>query len=234
MKMKNNFKQNILKEKEFDSFSAEFLYNTLNILSKNKKNISIALSGGSTPLSILSILKEYKLNWEYFNFFMVDERNVSISSSSSNYGNIEKVFFRYVNSASHSMINDNYSIEECVINYEKLLCSKIPSLENSFLIFDLILLGIGDDGHTASLFPDTKGLNESKKVVIKNSVPQLNTERITLTYPVILNASKIIILVKGAAKDKILKEIKMGKGDHYPIARIINSNVDTTCILGIN
>ena len=232
--MKNNFKQNILKEKEFDSFSAEFLYNTLKTLSENKKNISIALSGGSTPLPILSILKEYKLNWEYFNFFMVDERNVSISSSSSNYGNIKKVFFRDVNSSSHSMINDNYSIEECAINYEKLLCSKIPLGKNNLPVFDLILLGIGDDGHTASLFPDTKGLNESKKLVIKNSVPQLNTERITLTYPVILNASKIIILAKGAAKDKILKEIKMGKGDHYPIASIINSNVDTTCILGIN
>jgi 6-phosphogluconolactonase len=232
--MKNNFKQNILKEKEFDSFSADFLYNTLKTLSENKKNISIALSGGSTPLPILSILKEYKLNWEYFNFFMVDERNVSISSSSSNYGNIENVFLRDVNSSSHSMINDNYSIEKCAINYEKLLYSKIPLRENSLPIFDLILLGIGDDGHTASLFPDTKGLNESKKAVIKNSVPQLNTERITLTYPVILNASKIIILAKGAAKNKILKEIKMGKGDHYPIARIINSNVDTTCILGIN
>jgi len=232
--MKNSFKQNVVKEEEFDSYSARFLYHTLKTLSENKKNISIALSGGSTPLPILSILKEYKLNWEYFNFFMVDERNVSISSSSSNYGNIEKVFFRDVNSASHSMINDNYSIEECTINYEKLLCSKIPLGENSFPIFDLILLGIGDDGHTASLFPDTKGLNESKKAVIKNSVPQLNTERITLTYPVILNASKIIILAKGAAKNKILKEIKMGKGDHYPIARIINSNVDTTCILGIN
>ena len=232
--MKNNFKQKILKEKEFDSFSAEFLYNTLKTLSENKKNISIALSGGSTPLPILSILKEYKLNWEYFNFFMVDERNVSISSSSSNYGNIEKVFFRDINSSSHSMINDNYSIEECAINYEKLLCSKIPLGENNLPIFDLILLGIGDDGHTASLFPDTKGLNESKKVVIKNSVPQLNTERITLTYPVLLNASKIIILAKGVAKDEILKEIKMGKGNHYPIAQIINSNVDTTCVLGIN
>ena len=232
--MKNNFKQKNLKEKEFDSFSAEFLYNTLKTLSENKKNISIALSGGSTPLPILSILKEYKLNWEYFNFFMVDERNVSISSSSSNYGNIEKVFLRDVNSSSYSMINDNHSIDECVINYEKLLCLKIPLGGNSLPVFDLILLGFGDDGHIASLFPDTKGLNESKKVVIKNSVPQLNTERITLTYPVLLNASKIIILAKGAAKDEILKEIKMGKGDHYPIARIINSNVDTTCILGIN
>ena len=78
---------------------------------------------------------------------------------------------------------------------------KLPLGENNFPVFDLILLGIGDDGHTASLFPDTKGLNESKKVVIKNSVPQLNTERITLTFPVILNASKIIILAKGAAKE---------------------------------
>jgi 6-phosphogluconolactonase len=232
--MKNNYKQNILKEKEFDSFSAEFLHNTLKTLSENKKNISIALSGGSTPLPILSILKEYKLNWENFNFFMVDERNVPTSNSSSNFGNIEKVFLRDVNSSCYPMINGNYSIEKCAINYEKLLCSKIPLGENSLPIFDLILLGIGDDGHTASLFPDTKGLNESKKVVIKNSVPQLNTERITLTYPVILNASKIIILAKGAAKDEILKEIKMGKGDHYPIARIINSKVDTTCILGIN
>lgn len=234
MKIKNNFSLNIITEKEFNTFSADFLYSILKEASENKKKISIALSGGSTPLPILSILKEYKLNWEYFNFFMVDERNVSISSSSSNYGNIEKVFFSDVNSFSHSMINDTYSMEECAINYEKLLCTKIPLGENNLPVFDLILLGIGDDGHTASLFPDTKGLNESKKGVIKNSIPQLNTERITLTFPVILNASKIVILAKGESKEKILKEIKMGKGDHYPIARIINSKVDTTCILGIN
>jgi 6-phosphogluconolactonase len=234
MKMKNNFKQNIIKEEEFDSFSAEFLYNTLKTLSENKKKISIALSGGSTPLPILGLLKDYKLNWGNFNFFMVDERNVPTSNSSSNFGNIEKVFLRDVNSFNYSMINDNYSIEDCAINYEKLLCSKIPLGENNLPVFDLILLGIGDDGHTASLFPDTKGLNESKKAVIKNSVPQLSTERITLTYPVLLNASKIIILAKGVVKSEIIKEIKIGKGNHYPIARVINSNVDTTCILGIN
>jgi 6-phosphogluconolactonase len=232
--MKNNFRQEILKEKEFDSFSAEFLYNTLKTLSENKKKISIALSGGSTPLPILSILKDYELNWEYFNFFMVDERNVPTSNPSSNFGNIEKVFFKNISSFSYSMINENYSIEDCVINYEKLMCSKITLGENCLPVFDLILLGIGDDGHTASLFPETKGLNESEKVVIKNSVPKLNNDRITLTFPVLLNASKIIILAKGATKNEILKEVEIGKGDHYPIARIINSNVDTTCILGIN
>ena len=234
MKIKNNFKKNVVKEEEFDSYSVRFLYHTLKTLSENKKNISIALSGGSTPLPILGLLKDYQLNWKYFDFFMVDERNVPTSNSLSNFGNIEKVFLRDVNSSSYSMINDNYSIEKCAINYEKLLCSKIPLGENNLPIFDLILLGIGDDGHTASLFPNTKGLNESKKGVVKNSVPQLNTDRITLTYPVLLNASKIIILAKGVIKSQILKEIKIGNGDHYPITRIINSNVDITCILGIN
>jgi len=232
--MKNNFKKKVVKEKDFESYSAEFLYKTLKTLSENKKNISIALSGGSTPLPILSLLKDYELNWEYFNFFMVDERNVPNSNPSSNFGNIEKVFFKSISSFGYSMINENYSIEDCVINYEKLMRSKITLCENFLPIFDLILLGIGDDGHTASLFPETKGLNESEKVVIKNSVPQLNTDRITLTFPVLLNASKIIILAKGVVKSEIIKEIKIGKGDHYPIARIINSNVDITCVLGIN
>ncbi len=234
MKIKNNYKQNVVKKEVFDHYSASFLYKTLKKLSENKKSISIALSGGSTPLPILEILKDYKLNWEYFNFFMVDERIVSISSLSSNYGNIEKVFFRHINSSSYSMIKENYSIKECAIIYEKLVCSKIPLGENNFPVFDLILLGIGDDGHTASLFPNTSGLNEIKKAVIKNSVPQLNTHRISLTYPVLLNASKIIILAKGVVKNEILKKIKIGEGHNYPIAKIINSNVDITCILGLN
>ena len=233
MKTKNNFKENIIKKEEFDSFSAGIVYNILKTLSENKNKISIALSGGSTPFPILGLLKAYKLNWEYFNFFMVDERNVPSSNPSSNYGNIEKVFFRDISSRNYSMINEKYSIDNCAIDYENLLRSKIPLSENNLPVFDLIILGMGNDGHTASLFPNTKGLHESEKVVIKNRVPQLNTDRITLTYPVILNASKIIILAKGGIKKRVLNEIKIGTGNQYPVAKIINSNVDTTCILGI-
>ena len=182
--MKNNFKQNILKEKEFESFAAEFLYNTLKILSENKKGISIALSGGSTPLPILSILKEYKLNWEYFNFFMVDERNVSISSSSSNYGNIEKVFFRDVNFSGHSMINDNYSIEECAINYEKLLCSKIPLGENNLPISDLIDL----PSEKARLF---KTIEKTENEVSMLSAKLANEKFINKAPETVINEVKI-------------------------------------------
>lgn len=232
--MKNNFNEKILKEKDFNLFSAKLLYKTFKRLSKNKKNVYVALSGGSTPLPILNILKNYDINWNYFNFFMVDERNVPSTSSLSNYGNIEKVFFNHIKSSCYSMTNNNYSIDECAVNYEKLICSKIPVGENNIPVFDLILLGMGTDGHTASLFPKTKGLLEKTKFIIINSVPQLNTKRITLTYPIILNANKIMIFAKGNFKSKILNEIKMGGGDIYPIAKIINSNVDITCITGVN
>tara|TARA_X000000950_G_scaffold28172_1_gene30362 strand:+ start:4914 stop:5612 length:699 start_codon:yes stop_codon:yes gene_type:complete len=232
--VKNNFKQYTVKEDKFVNFSANFLYQTLKNLNNKKGGKSVAFSGGATPIPILNKLKNYNLNWQNFNFFMVDERNVPISDSNSNFGTIEKVFFKNINANSYSIINDKYSLDECIVNYEKLLFSKIDLNNRKIPVFDLILLGIGDDGHTASLFPNTNGLFEKNKVLIKNKVPQLNTERITLTYPVILNASKIIILAKGSAKDEILKDIKIGKGNHLPISRVINSKVDTTCILGIN
>jgi len=232
--MKSSFNQIVINAKDFNSFAADFLYKCLKTLSEKKANISVALSGGSTPLPILSKLREYNLNWEYFNFFLVDERDVSISNPLSNFGNINKVFFRDLNSVIHSIIDVNNSLEMCAINYEKLLFSKVPLGTNNLPIFDLILLGFGDDGHIASLFPGTEGLNEKFKLVILNSVPQLKTNRITLTLPVLLNASKILILAKGSSKYGILKEIEIGEGDHYPISRIINSNVPTTCILGLN
>lgn len=232
--MKKSYNQKIITVQEFDSFSAKLLYDTLKKLSEEKKYITIALSGGSTPLPIFNLLKGYGLKWDYFNFFMVDERFVPINSPLSNYGNIEKVFFSEVSCSRYSMVLDNYSIEECVENYQNLIYSKVPIGENNFPKFDLILLGIGDDGHTASLFADTEGLNESNKIVIKNTVPQLETERITLTYPVILNASKIMIFAKGEPKYKVLKKINERKGDMYPIAKILKSKVDKTLILGMN
>ena len=165
---------------------------------------------------------------------MVDERNVPISSSESNYGNINKVFFKNINSFSYPMIDKNYSIEKCAVAYKKLLYSKLNINSNNLPVFDLILLGMGEDGHTASLFPNTKGLNEFEKEVIKNNVPQLDSNRLTLTFPIILNAYQIIILAKGKVKQEILKKIKSGNGDEYPISKIINSEVNTTFILGIN
>ena len=192
--MKNKYFQHLVKEEEFSLFTAEFLFKKLKSISERKKKVTIALSGGKTPLPVLNLLKDYKLNWECFVFFMVDERNVSTKAASSNYGNIKKVFFNKINTVSHSMMNDDLAIEDCVIYYENLLRTEIPLNKNNFPVMDLIILGMGDDGHTASLFPGTEGLEESQKCVIKNRIHQMNTDRITLTYPVLLNAKEIILL----------------------------------------
>jgi 6-phosphogluconolactonase len=93
-------------------------------------------------------------------------------------------------------------------------------LRNSFRLedaeiprFDLIALGMGDDGHTASLFPHTKALHEMSRLVTPNQVPQKDTWRITLTWPVINHASSVFFLIAGADKAKILKEVLTGPRD---------------------
>ena len=93
---------------------------------------------------------------------------------------------------------------------------------------------MGDDGHTASLFPNTKGLDERSKFVIKNWIPQINQFRITITFPVILNADQILLLVKGEVKKKILNEINEGFGQNYPIFEIFESHDNITSVIGVN
>ncbi|HQU86898.1 MAG TPA: 6-phosphogluconolactonase, partial [Pyrinomonadaceae bacterium] len=83
--------------------------------------------------------------------------------------------------------------------------------ENEFPRFDLILLGMGNDGHTASLFPFTKALNEKSKIAVENSVEKLNTTRLTLTFPVINNARNVIFLVAGEEKAETLREVLEGE-----------------------
>ena len=92
------------------------------------------------------------------------------------------------------MVLEGKSFEESIYIYSEEL-QKLPQSANYFPIFDLILLGMGDDGHTASLFPLTNALKEEKKWVTLNEVPQLNTQRITLTYPVLLNSKEIFVLI---------------------------------------
>ena len=141
--MKNNFNEKILKEKDFNLFSAKLLYKTFKRLSKNNNLISFVWRLNSTTyFEYYLILCQILIG--IISIFMVDERNVPSTSSLSNYGNIEKVFFNHIKSSCYSMTNNNYSIDECAVNYEKLICSKIPVGENNIPVFDLILLGMGN------------------------------------------------------------------------------------------
>ena len=83
---------------------------------------------------------------------------------------------------------------------------------------------MGADGHTASLFPNTDALNEISKNVALNQVPQLGTQRITLTYPILLAAKEVLVLCKGGEKEEIINEIYTNKGVSYPITKIANEH----------
>jgi 6-phosphogluconolactonase len=121
--------------------------------------------------------------------------------------------------------------DEAALRYEQSIRELIPSfrLETQgptslpFVPrFDMIVLGMGDDGHTASLFPHTQALYEEERLVVANPVPQLNTSRITFTYPLINAAHRILVLVSGKAKAEALHEVLSGPTDpqQWPIQKI--------------
>lgn len=209
------------KVEEYDVFSEKFISNCIQQkLSNSKLPITIALSGGTTPLPILRILKEAAIDWTRVSFYMVDERCVALKDLSCNFTNIYTNFLKFIPSKAYSMISSSSDFVKDAANYNELLEINLSKNNAGVPQFDLILLGMGADGHTASLFPNTAALSDMSKNVVLNQVPQLGTQRITLTYPILLAANEVLVLCKGEKKEEIINEINTNKGVSYPITKI--------------
>ena len=221
----------ISKEQDYNVVAADYIEQLIATLTISKEKVFIALSGGSTPLPILEELSKRALAWDQLFFFMVDERIVPLNDSRSNFGAISKVFFDGITSKSFSMIQERMSTHETINAYESTMRDLMELNAEGFPVFDLILLGMGDDGHTASLFPRTLALKENTRWVVENKVPQLNTRRITLTYPTILSAKKIVVLIKGETKKKIYEEIVSNTETLYPMQKVMFEREDIDWIL---
>ena len=202
---------------EFAIESSKILKDLINSLLNEKSTISIALSGGNSPLPIYKILSTYNLDWKRIQFYLVDERCTSTNSEQSNYRNIRKCFFNAISSDSYSMVKEELSYKEAALKYEELIKSNLAQV-NNLPQFDLIILGMGLDGHTASLFSHTKALSNNQDLVVLNHIPQLKADRITMTYPLILNAKKIVLIANGKAKKKVLDNLFENE---HPISKII-------------
>jgi len=184
---------------------------------KKNDRFTIVLSGGTTPKTLYQLLKteEYKkqLDWEKVFFFLGDERDVSPMSDQSNFRMINENLFKALKMPKPNILRWNTEIikaEEVAENYEKTI-KRFFGLENGeFPKFDMILLGMGDDGHTASLFPATSALQEEKRIAVNNWVEKYDANRLTMTYPVINNADNILFLVSGEEKAEALKEVLKG------------------------
>lgn len=219
--MKNNLKFKYFDSDDFVEDSAEVIKKLIENLLKNKEKISIALSGGNSPLPIYKKLIQYNLQWDKISFFLVDERCVSNSSNQSNYGNIKKSFGNHTSLNIFPIIDESTPFIESANRYQKLILENV-FIANDIPRFDLIILGMGIDGHIASLFPDTKALTEKDKFIVLNEVPQLNSKRITMTYPLIENAKKIILISKGKEKKAIILK---AQNLNLPISRLL-TNID--------
>ena len=165
---------------------------------KNSKKPKIALSGGSTPVKIYKRLSRSSVSFKNTAFYQVDERYVPKTSNESNRSLIEKTLLSNKKNlpVKFHCFDTGLPIKESLSKYEK----EIKSIK-----FDLVILGVGTDGHTASLFPNSDSLKEEKKLVI-HTVTEAHPvkDRLTLTFPAILNSNKILVLLEGPKKHKIL------------------------------
>ena len=201
---------------------ARYLYRQISIAD----TFHIALSGGSTPKALFDyIAKNYaqKIDWQKVHLYWGDERCVPPSHAESNYGMTDSKLLRHINIPFvnvHRVLGRRVPAEEAT-RYGQEIEGLLPS-KNGLPIFDMVLLGMGSDGHTASIFPHQMELLTSDKICGVAIHPESGQRRITLTGEVINSARKIHFLVTGASKTKVVKEIfdKTGDYEKYPAAHI--------------
>lgn len=171
----------------------------------------IAISGGKTPnLLFTALARKYAHSpmWKNIHFWWVDERMVPTQDAESNYGTAQKLLFSQIDIPKeniHPIKGDNDPTAEA-LSYSQQISSSLP-FSNGWPVFNLILLGMGDDGHTASIFPDQMHLLESDQICKVAVHPQSRQKRITLTGQAINSASKVWFVITGAEKADRLKEI---------------------------
>ena len=185
--------------------------------------VCVALSGGSTPKRLYEVLAAPpyfdRADWRHLEFFFSDERSVPPDHPDSNYGMAAKWLLSKIPSPAHRMLAEEGDAE----GYEQLVRSRVPGRTDAVPAFDLILLGMGNDGHTASLFPGTRALEECERLVVMNDVPQLRTKRMTFTYPLLNAAKRIWVLIAGADKREIVarcSEARARGEKTYPVVGV--------------
>ncbi len=205
---------------DFVDVATKEIYTTILELLDKRETINIALSGGSTPIPILEKLKEETLDWKRISFFLVDERCVPLQSKESNFGTIKQAFFDFTSSTCYPMFDTLKTAKESAREYENIIRKIVPEGKLGIPVFDLMILGMGGDGHIASLFPDTLALQEDRKMVVHNEVAKLKNTRVSLTYPLIMAADHKIMLIKGEEKIKILNELLNSESTNYPVSKV--------------
>lgn len=201
--------------------SARLFANRVADAAKARGVARVAISGGSTPQAAFKLLADpahpfaSTVPWDKLQLFWVDERCVPPDDPESNFGVCKRLLLDHVAipAANVHRMEGELDPEEAASRYESTLRNTLKLEGAESPKFDLLLLGMGDDGHTASLFPHTDGLREMSRLAIANHVPQKDTWRISLTSPVINQAAEVAFEIAGPAKTAILAEVFTGPRD---------------------
>jgi len=186
---------------------------------------SAALSGGTTPQTFLEILAQLefsqRIQWDHVHLFQVDERCVPPDHPQSNYRMIRSSLLGPVPGAAanfHRMKAEQEDRDAACGDYEAEIKEILAPSGAELPGFDLILLGLGSDGHTASIFPHSPAVSETARWVCPNYVEKLKMYRLTLTYPILNAASETVFLVSGSGTAEILRQVLEGprKMEQYP------------------
>jgi 6-phosphogluconolactonase len=197
---------------------------------RERGRFAVVLAGGSTPKATYGILaRDYRdrIDWNNVHVFFGDERSVPPDDDDSNYKMARGSLLDHVPIGSVHRMQGELPPDEAAAAYEQDLRDFFGS--DALPAFDLILLGTGDDGHTASLFPETSALEVHNRWVVANPVLKLETTRITLTVPAINAARAVYFLVAGEGKAAPVAEILEGNPDprEYPASLIQPENGPT-------
>lgn len=194
--------------------------------SEQNRPVHISLSGGSTPKLLFKTLAQApyatEIQWQNLHFWWGDDRMVPPQDPESNYGEVQKLLFDHINIPAENIhrIRGEENVEQELARFSQELTACVPDLA-----FDWIILGMGNDGHTASLFPHQTNFDDPNIAVIAKH-PETGQTRISKTAKLLEKAKRITYLVTGAAKAEILKEIQDNPAESlsYPAARIQSKN----------
>lgn len=178
----------------------------------------VALSGGSTPKGLFELLASdaalrERVPWQKVRFYWSDERHCPPDHPDSNFRMAQLALLSKVPVAEanvHRIHGEDPDAGNAALEYENEIKKSVGAVGNAVPRFDLIYLGMGPDGHTASLFPGTAALKEKKRLVVSNHVEKLSTDRITFTAPLINAAACVIFLASGEDKAGTLKDVLEG------------------------
>jgi 6-phosphogluconolactonase len=219
---------------DYEQCLAEQLVGHLRLRLESSRFCSLALTGGNSPRGLYRRLGQEPwvtaIDWSQLKIFFGDDRTVGPTHPDSNFGMAWELWLKngpIPHRSIFRMEGEKDDLSAAAHEYAAILERELPQDARGCPSLDLILLGLGADGHTASLFPGTAGLKENDLTVIANKIPQLKTSRLTMTYPILNAAQEVWFIAPGESKAERVAQILgyRAGGDAFPAAAVNPASV---------